>query len=479
MSEELQQLQEAADVLRTIPGLELIELSPSLAAMDADQLLNMPKDEYSALFTNLKNAQFISNLLVEKAKTLNMDLINAMPQANLERLCDNSQAIKIVNKIIFAPKDSNRVPDAVAEVVEEVVEAVAPEVQVEADPAEEAKAAELAAAQVVADRLVAEAAQAEADRLAAEAAQPKQKIIQEYQVRDSRGNPVGSPTHLEADTWEEMAGKIRNCHEHAVAALERWKNRKTLEAAEKRPAPIVLPTDDELLEAAKAVDTEKDPVKKLAALKKIASAQPLAAQKKAEELQSYIDGQNASVEFLRDHQHDYYNCQANTNQLLDYIKQHDLKWNRANMELAFQELEPKLAEIPRQPVPAAVAPASVQPVEPVVSVQPVVQPVQQVVAPANTVAVAATVVAPPTASAAVAAPTPVAPAVANNTPAAVVKIPASGIEPGSLHGARPSAASRPTGLTMQDVHKATAAQFNKWTKDPIYRAQLTKLGIKI
>ena len=47
-------------------------------------------------------------------------------------------------------------------------------------------------------------------------------------------------------------------------------------------------------------------------------------------------------------------------------------------------------------------------------------------------------------------------------------------------GGRPAAgSSKTTGLTMQDVDKASTKQFQKWTKDPIYRAQLIKLGIKL
>jgi hypothetical protein len=474
--EEARLMAEAVKLVQTIPGLEPLVLDSALAEMDVEAVLNLPKDLYDEVMQNPANLRHVIDLYKVKAHSLTKESIPGMTQDHLNRLLELKEPRSIVNKILFQPTDPQRViPEPVVEVVDP--EVAAQDAQAEADRV----AAEAETVRIEAERVAAEAetvrlaAEAETLRVAAEAeaakvVAPKTKIIREYQAVDGRGNPVGKPTHLEADSPEEMMDKMQAAHMSAAAAFERLKNKKTIEAAERAPASIPIPTDAELLEVVKSLDTEKDPVKKLESIKKIASVETQKAINQANETTWKAQRQVEMIAFLNAHTHDYYNCEANTKLIVEYIDGHKLRWTKANMELAMQEVESKLAE-----KPSVITPRT----EPVV--EKIVEKIQQVTPAANPPVAPATVVAPVIAPVATAvAPTPVAQAPAANIPAVAPKIPASGLEPGSLHGGRPAAgSSKTTGLTMQDVDKADRKQFQKWTKDPVYRAQLIKLGIKL
>ena len=428
--EEARLMAEAVKLVQNIPGLEPLVLDSALAEMDVEAVLNLPKDLYDEVMQNPANLRHVIDLYKVKAHSLTKESIPEMTQDHLNRLLELKEPRSIVNKILFQPTDLQRViPETVVEVVDP--EVVAQDAQAEADRV----AAEAETVRIEAERVAAEAetvrlaAEAEAVRVAAvEAAKvvaPKTKIIREYQSVDGRGNPVGQPTHLEADSMEEMLDKMQAAHMSATAAFERMKNKKTIAAAERQPAPIVLPSDEELLEAAKSLDSEKDPTKRLAAIKKIASAETLKATQEAQKIIDRDRGSIASSEFIRAHTHDFYPCEANAKALGKYLHDNKLVWSVSNLELAFQEIEHQLATKP--------VVIKHQVVEPVV--EKIVEKIEQVTPAANPVAAPATVVAPVIAPVAtVVAPTPVAQAPAANIPVVAPKIPASGLEPGSLHG---------------------------------------------
>lgn len=314
----------------------------------------------------------------------------------------------------------------------------------------------------------------DAERIAAEEkSKPKQKIVREYQVRDEEGNAIGRPTHLEADSWEEMSDKQEAAHVNAMRYVERMRKRKTIEQAEKEPEPIKLPTDEELLEAVKNLD-EKDPAKRLEAIKKIASADTLKANAEADKKIAYANGQIATTKFLQNHLHDYFNCEANTKLLTDYIHENKLRWTYENLEMAFIDNELKWAKpVPQEPIPVADPEPKPVAAKEITQDPPVV----------NTTPAPAPVVAPVAVPAAV-APTPAeAPTTVDNTPVPARKLPAGGIEPGSLHGGRGTGSSKPSGLTKQDVARMTNTaegriQFRRKLKDPNFVKQLNAIGIK-
>ena len=52
------------------------------------------------------------------------------------------------------------------------------------------------------------------------------KLIQDYQVADENGAPIGRPTHLEARSWPELVAKQREAHTQAARWGHRLKSQK-------------------------------------------------------------------------------------------------------------------------------------------------------------------------------------------------------------------------------------------------------------
>ena len=331
---------------------------------------------------------------------------------------------------------------------------------VDQDALETQRLADEAAAQIAASEAAAVAeearlaAEAEAARVAALPAAPAPtKIIVEYQTRDENNNPIGRPTHLEADTWEEMSQKQQAAHENAVRHAEKLRNRKpTYKKDEPQPEPGL--SDDEILRIAQDINPDPAQAKKTAeAVRKLSGADQLEEdRRKAREAEEYARGQAVSYEFMKNHLHDFNPCQANSDILTEHMKENDLSWTVDNLEIAFAATESRLA----RPVSVIVPPAANPPAQ---------APV------AAAVPAAEVTVAPPAA----AAPTAVAaPAVVANPQAPARRVPDGGLQPGQLTG-RPTAAQQPVGLTKRDIQKMPRDEYKLKIKDPKFRAAVERL----
>jgi hypothetical protein len=240
------------------------------------------------------------------------------------------------------------------------------------------------------------AAEAEAQRLVAEAA--KKKIVVEYQVRDEKGTPIGRVTHLEASSQEELIEKMKEAHTQATRAFHRLKQQRvqSFRDINNQPAPSVQPaqmSDADVLAALRDLKSD-DPQVQLAAHRKLNAAE-IAKVKAEAEAKSAEDREQArqqavSFEFLKNHQTDYRNCQANTDLMREYFREHELPWTVDNLEIAFLALEDRLAPVAESTVetrPANPAPTSQSAATPTAA--PVVQPAPTVpvtqVPPANPV----------------------------------------------------------------------------------------------
>ena len=279
-----------------------------------------------------------------------------------------------------------------AEVAETPVEAPVEPVEAVPTPEEAAAAAEAAEAERVI-RETAEAAQREA---AAEAAKNKRYVI-DFQAKDEDGNPIGSKTHLEASSQEELLEKMKTSYENAVRAINRLKKQKP--ATFKKPEPVVV-ISQEQLDAAALDLTSDDPAKRASAVRLIASKESEAAKAEAAFRSEEARQAKESLDFLGRHLADYNNCQANNQMLAQFIKDNDLEWTADNLDIAFGNLEQQLA--PKAPVQDTAPAVAENPAPPVAPAAPIAAPA----APPAAVAPA-----PP------AAPVPVATAAPANTPA--------------------------------------------------------------
>ncbi len=379
-----------------------------------------------------------------------------------------------INAFLAGPEMASIVSEPVPEEIpDSVVEQVIAD-QTVADAAEVAAQAEV-------DRIAAEKAQMDAAVKAAEEEQKAEafraagitalydesgnitKLIQEYQVADDSGNPIGRSTHLEAHSWVELVTKQREAHTQATRAFSRLKNQKTTFKAP--VAPITIPevplmSDTDRIQAALDLNSDDETVV-VKADRKLRADDIMRAQRneaiQAEEKRQKL----ASEEFKLRHTNDFNPCQANAAILINYLKENKLEWTVDNLELAFAATEPQLAPkeapVAEVPVPAVVVnpPAAVptETVAPVIPAQP------------------AAVIEPSVPAVVAVIPTAPAPAANPQAPAARPGVNA-GLVPGQLSSARPI--GTPVGLTMKQIWSWSGEQMRKERSNPARRAEIDK-----
>lgn len=369
---------------------------------------------------------------------------------------------------------------------------------------EEAAAKEAAekAAKEAADQAVAEAASVEAARVAAEAEAAKrlaettvkpweaedasystygihvtrdaegkiQRIVQEYQVKDESGNPIGRPTHLEARTWPEFISKKDECHVQATRAFNRLKSQKVSFKQQQPSEPEYKPLSDEDMAVLIKDLKGDDPAKAVAAARKIAGSEVAKDREAAREAEKVAEGKRIGYEFMQRHVHDFNPCKANSEIIGKYLEENNLEFTLDNLEIAFIAKENELAPV-AVPARRVEVPPVDNPPATVPSAQPVPQAVPAVQHPAAELAARqAAAAAPP------AAPVPPAPqSVADNTPPAQARPGVNGgLEPGSLSAQRPAVSGTPK-LTREDILKMDKEKLKRLVKDPNKRAELNAI----
>ena len=208
--------------------------------------------------------------------------VAGMSLAQFNKLKQNKAELARMKADLAEEEARGGAPVEVAPPAEEVAPAaVAPDPAIAAAEAEAARVAQEAATaeavRVAAEAEVARIKQAELDaaaaetaRLAAEeAAKPKQKIIREYQIRDDQGRPIGKPTHLEADTWEEMSAKQEEAHANAMRYAERS---RTASRPQHRHRTHYLFTEEQLIQINKDLESA-NPATRAEATRKLVSDQ--------------------------------------------------------------------------------------------------------------------------------------------------------------------------------------------------------------
>ena len=357
-----------------------------------------------------------------------------------------------------------------------------------------------AADKAVAEKAAADAAEqekqlAEKARIAEEAAHPKTKIVKEYQVRDEEGNPIGRPTHLEADSWEEMSEKQQAAHENAVRYAERMKKRAALRptpAVPQAPIPILSDEQRKAFEAEAQAEGPKAEIAKSKLEVDDANKERL----QARQINEQAKIERESILFINANK-DFYPCTGNARIMSEYLHAEGLEWNAGNLEIAYEKLASKLTSHPVEETVAPVVPANPAPVVPTPQPAAAATPAAPAVVPAvenipqtppanNSPVVAASVVATePSTKVEPVVPIPSEiPAPPAVNPPAPVKRPASGIEPGSLHGARrqQTAPTESTQQTVSEIKREVARMplnvFKKNLRNPKFREKLKFAGIR-
>jgi hypothetical protein len=410
----------------------------------------LPREEYKRMMANPKEREVIDQIIAEHNN-----------QVSEPEVVENDEAA--------ATPEEKEVAETVAETVSEVVKEKTEPVIDSAVATAEEKALE------------------EKARIAAEEeAKPKQKLIEDFQAADEAGNPIGRRTHLEADTEEEMREKLKIAYENAARYAERIK-KKRAEATSRPDEPIISTLSKEELAQVQADAQGTDETKATAAKLKLELDQIRHERITARYNAGEAKNAQVAYQFMQKHLMDYNPCQANADIISAYLKDNDLEWTVNNLELAFEIKKFELAQPVKIGPDLSVIKAEVEAREEAAEKVRVAaeakvrkeleaeirKKIEQEQQAANTAAAQASVAA----AALAATPTPAETVTtAVNPPVVARKLPASGIEPGTLHGTR---STQPLGLTKQDIAKMSGAEFRKKLRDPQFKKQLIALGIKV
>lgn len=302
------------------------------------------------------------------------------------------------------------------------------------------------------------------------------RLVQEYQVRDDEGNPIGRPTHLEAKNVLELSNKQRVAHEEAVRFGYRMKKHKTTFKQE----PRTILTDEQVKAAAEQALEEKDPSKAEDVVRAAIETQYAKREAELKAKENREEGRAISNEFMRRHLHDYNPCDANQKEIGEYFVAHKLDFTLDNLEVCFADLmdENKLVKVERpfqRPVEGAANPA------PTTATAPA--------ATEGTPPVASPAAAPVSAAPQPAASTPpvegtVTPSVAPNNPAPATRRPGvnGSLPPGSLSAQRPVPVdpSQARKEFMKKLNKMTSVEIRRERDtNPQFVKELATYGIKL
>jgi hypothetical protein len=402
--------------------------------------------------------------------------IKAVPRGEFRAMLKHPEGAAHIDKLIAERKaalDEAAIAEAAAKevVAEETTETAETEVVVDVEKTPEELAAEASeAARVIEEARVAE--ETEKARILAEAnvkaAQDAEKVskryVYEFQATDEEGHPIGSKTHLEASSQEELDKKKEVAYLNAVRAIDRLKKQKP---TFKKDEVIRVTTQEELDEAAVDIASD-DPAKRAAAVRKLASNDLEQERQKVRLAEINANQKEQSYIFMNNHMSDYNRCQANGEALAAFIRDNNLDWTAENLEIAFGNLEAQLAPVPRSAAPASSVASEVINPTPAATVTAPVVPV----APAAVVAPAIPAATVPAAN--------VVPAATPNSAAVPVRRAGvnSGLIPGqTLSGVKPLV--KVAELTKKDIKDMSAEEMKRRHKiDPKFYDKVNALFAK-
>ena len=194
------------------------------------------------------------------------------------------------------------------------------------------------------------------------------KFVEEYQITDRNGNPVGPKQRFEAETIEELKDKLKAAHQNAAAGFyEERKRRKLGDLIEPDPSEPVYAFEEKELTADELVQIDelmKDVTTRPQAMKLLIEAQLGAPIEKVRENLREIEYTRRSKQnevqvdlFLVAHP-DYIPSDSNQGNIEKYLLKHELAVTKKNLDLAYDDLKADGLLTLQAPKPVETVPAT-------------------------------------------------------------------------------------------------------------------------
>ena len=291
---------------------------------------------------------------------------------------------------------------------------------------------------------------------------PQEKWVEDYQFKDPEtGAPIGPPQHFEAPTQKELIKKLIAAHENASVAL--YKTRRAvklgqmLEPDPDEPIrtfePKALSADDRL----KITKMLSDPATVVEGYKLLseatygASPEVVRESLQDREVQKRVEAIQLAISQFKAETPDYVESQANADTLKKYMEKKNLRYTAKNLKIAFEDLVNDGLITVRAKAPQAAVPAT--PAAPAAA------------APAVTPEIPAQ-------------PTTPAPAIPSEPTEVRPKQSSSGLGRDNSSAAPGATPTKAPGITIRDINRMTASQYQEFIKDPENRKAVEALYAK-
>jgi hypothetical protein len=294
-------------------------------------------------------------------------------------------------------------------------------------------------------------------------AEAPKKWIETYQPADENGLPVGPLQRFEADTQKELIEKLKAAHMNASVKLYQTRKAVKLGAVlEPDPDEPLQTFEERQLTAEERVKVTKmlnDPATATEAYKIMmeaqfgASAEVIRARFRQLEINNRVENIRDAIEQFVKETPEYVESQSNGELIKKYMEKHKLRYTAKNLKIAFEDLMESSLLTVQAPKVEKTTPAPAASAELVAA------------APAPEPAIPAQVITPAPAIPAV--PTEVRPRQSS-----------SGLGRSNSSAVPEVTALKTTGITIRDINKMTAKEYQESLKDPEFRKQVDALYAK-
>lgn len=283
--------------------------------------------------------------------------------------------------------------------------------------------------------------------------------IESYQPQDENGAPIGPPQKFEGKTQQEVAEKMKAAHINASVKLYQLRKANKLGLAlEPDPDEPIKTFEGRQLSADERIKASKmlsDPSTVVEGYKMLSEAvygaPPEAVQEslRDREIQKRIEAIREAVNEFKRQTPEYVESQSNGETLKKYMEKNNLRYTVKNLKIAYEDLANEQLLTVRasqavEPTPPPVIPAGAAP------------------------AVAETIPPQPTN----------APAIPDVPTDVRAKQSSSGLRRDNSSAIPGLEAPKTAGITIRDINKMTAKEYQDALRDPEFRKQVDALYAK-
>lgn len=183
--------------------------------------------------------------------------------------------------------------------------------------------------------------------------QQEDKWVIDFQTTDKEGNPLGNPTHLEADTQKELLEKMKEANilmARSYHELKTGKSKPDLSKATQRKTSEYKPREWTAEEAFEVTNQVQSPTQLRKGIRKAVEDELGMSFEELREnrrIAQQVHQANIATAFVSAHRNEYHACPQNEKAMYDYMQENNLAYTIENLSTTFNYLKDSLIPIPQ------------------------------------------------------------------------------------------------------------------------------------